>query len=381
MKLIALLIVVLIAIALGFAIHQDPGYLLIAYHGWSIETSLWVGVILIIVAYLVITIVLKILFGLFGLSGRLHGWGVSRKIRKANALTRQGLINLAQGDFKVAEHQLIKASKHLAHPLTNYLSAAQAAQQLEQYELRDKYLRKAAKTTKNSEFAIGLTQAQLQIQSRQWEQALATLRHLTELKPQHPYVLKLLTQVYQAVCDWSNLANLLPALKKQKVFSTEKLSALTQATYIKLLNEHPDAWRVIPSKWQRNPHLVHAYLAHAAQPNEELLKIIEHSLKHDMNTTLLNDYANLKVDPAHQLKKVVHWLKEHPGQVDLLYAAAKLSFTNQLWGQAKDNCQQALGLKPTTAGYHLLAEIFTELKEPEQALTAYKRASSRLNAT
>ena len=61
---------------------------------------------------------------------------------------------------------------------------------------------------------MGITQAQLQLARNQLEQCLATLLELRKKDPHHPFVLKLLHQVYLRLQDWQQLALLLPELKK-----------------------------------------------------------------------------------------------------------------------------------------------------------------------
>ena len=61
-----------------------------------------------------------------------------------------------------------------------------------------------------------LTQAELQLDRQQYEQALATLRRLEENSKDHSYALALLGRLYFRLQDWDNLAEILPRLKKHK---------------------------------------------------------------------------------------------------------------------------------------------------------------------
>ena len=213
-----LLILILLAMGvwLGIAIHSDSGYVLIAYHNWSIESSIWVALCTTLILFIIIYSILRLLIRTSNLSNRLRNWSGSKKQKNAQKLTQNGLCALAEGHWKKALDALEKSARHYPTPLINYLASARAAQELQDYELRDNLLRKAAKSTRGTELAIGLTQAQLQIAAKQWEQALATLRHLHYLQPRHCYTLKLLYSVYLKLEDWSNLKKLLDPLKKYK---------------------------------------------------------------------------------------------------------------------------------------------------------------------
>ncbi|WBV63404.1 hypothetical protein PGH43_00365 [Legionella pneumophila 130b] len=77
-----------------------------------------------------------------------------------------------------------------------------------------------------AKIAVELTQAQLQLANHQWEQALATLKHLQDLAPRHPYVLKLLMNLYEEIKDWQQLIALLPDLKKNHIISDQAFEQL-----------------------------------------------------------------------------------------------------------------------------------------------------------
>ena len=54
---IAILAVLLVAALLGMAVAEDPGYILIAWRNFSIETSVWVGVGLLLAFWLLLLLV------------------------------------------------------------------------------------------------------------------------------------------------------------------------------------------------------------------------------------------------------------------------------------------------------------------------------------
>ena len=130
-------------------------------------------------------------------------------LKKHKLTTRKGLIEYSEGYWQKAKNHLIQALPNTDTPLLNYLTAARAAQKMGDSQLRDHYLREAQQSMPEAKIAVELTQAQLQLANHQWEQALATLRHLHDLAPQHPYVLKLLMNLYKEVRDWPQLIAIL----------------------------------------------------------------------------------------------------------------------------------------------------------------------------
>lgn len=74
---------------------------------------------------------------------------------------------------------------------------------------------------------------------------LATLKHLHDIAPRHPYVLKLIMQLYQEVKDWPQLISILPDLKKYHVVNQQEFDALQYNAYFHRLvdlikQNHPD---------------------------------------------------------------------------------------------------------------------------------------------
>ena len=213
-RVILLFLLLLTSVWVGVYLKHDPGYVLIAFHHWTIETTLCITLIGLILIFFILHTFLLLLHWTIHIPLGFHNWLTKRRIQKAQATTRRGLIEFSEGHWLEARKHLIKALPDTETPLLNYLTAARAAQETGDNKLRDDYLREAQQSMPEAKIAVELTQAQLQLANHQWEQALATLRHLQDLSPQHPYVLKLLMHLYEEVKDWPQLISLLPALKR-----------------------------------------------------------------------------------------------------------------------------------------------------------------------
>ena len=99
----------------------------------------------------------------------------------------------------------------------NYLQAARAAHLQGSDQRRDEWLKLAYEHTPAAANAVLLTQAELQLDRGQYEQALATLRRIDEDSRDHSYALALLGRLYFRLEDWEQLDALLPRLKKHGV--------------------------------------------------------------------------------------------------------------------------------------------------------------------
>ena len=59
-KLFAIaLVALLVGVGIVALIETDPGYVLVSYGNWTLESSLWVGLLLLVLLVLVIALIVK----------------------------------------------------------------------------------------------------------------------------------------------------------------------------------------------------------------------------------------------------------------------------------------------------------------------------------
>lgn len=383
--LILLFLLLLLSIWLGLEMAQDTGYILITYRHWSIETTLWVALISLIVLFLLLYFIFRLISHATHLSKNMQRWREMRLYRRGRHLTNTGLCELAEGRWQRAEQTLTKSAKMIRSPLINYLAAAQAANAKQAYERRDNYLRLAHTTTKGSAIAVGLTKAQLQICNHQWEQALATLQHLDQEDSHHEYTLKLLKQVYLKLQDWQNLRPLFPGLRKFKVEPPETLAALEKETYINLLAEAYQkgkqplikAWESLPCHFRQDVDLIEPYARYLITLGEadRAIPLIEHILKKQWNPALVTTYGlACPIKEFKQLATAELWLKKYPKEPELFLCLGRLSLREKFLGKARDYLQSSIKLAPTPAAYQELGRIYEAQGQKNTALDCYRKA-------
>ena len=210
---------------------EDPGRLLLVFRGYTIQMSVPVMLLLLALLYIVVRIVIRILK-----APRQLGAATARmRARQANKHFTRGLIEMAEGNWSRGERLLTRGVRKTDTPLLNYLSAARAAQKQGAHERRDNWLKMAYEQTPAAANAVRLTQAELQVEHQQYEEALATLRKLEENTPNHVQGLSLLARIYHELEDWEQLRDLIPRLRRHKAMTPEALANLEVGTYVKLL--------------------------------------------------------------------------------------------------------------------------------------------------
>ncbi|WP_193073342.1 heme biosynthesis HemY N-terminal domain-containing protein [Pseudomonas sp. FME51] len=351
---VAVLVVLLIAALLGMAVAEDPGYLLIAWRNMSIETSVWVGLGFLLALWLLLVLLRAVVRLINASSRRVNPWSRHNRARRANQITTRGLLEFAEGHWANSLRLLRRAAPHAEQPLINYLAAARAAHELEDYREADRLLREAYETTPNADVAIAVTQAQLQISRGQLEQALATLTRVRKEHPKHLYALKLMGQLYLRLEDWERLEQLLPELHRNKLYSEADQQALERQVYIALLiqagqrgqslptgeaNPVSTVWERLPKPLKQDMVLVETYClqlrASGAEVHAE--KVLRETLGHTYNDRLVHIYGLVRgADPARQLDAAERWLADHPQDATLLLALGRLALRNSLWGKARE---------------------------------------------
>ncbi|MDR3490566.1 MAG: heme biosynthesis HemY N-terminal domain-containing protein [Gammaproteobacteria bacterium] len=382
-KFIFVLIIFVISAWLGLCIAEDPGFALFSYHQWSVEMPLWFAaaalLILFYLGYLVLQLFNSVDFSLY----RWKNWLRWRNRYKSYSKTNRGLLELIEGNWKNAESYLLAGIQKTDSPLINLLAAAKAAHEQGAYEKRDTYLRQAHDFAPNADVAIGLTQAQLQFDQGQLEQALATLRHLRSVAPKHPVVLKLLERVYVRLGDWQELLSLLPSLRKANLITADELSHFEKNIYLEFLHavegknesEIREVWDRIPRKLKTNPELVACFarqLLNYSDAVDELDELLRKTIKSHWDPELVKLYGLLVTEkPARQLAAAEKWISLYPQQPILFLTLGNLAKRSQLWGKSKTYYETSLRLGVNPATYAAYGDLLESLKDPVAAAQSY----------
>ncbi|NOX70152.1 MAG: heme biosynthesis protein HemY [Gammaproteobacteria bacterium] len=374
------LIVVVTLIVSAFAAHfllQDPGYVVINFHQYVIEMSVPVLVALIflgVFSFWLIAKLVRVPRKLGQVAGRY------RSGRAGQRLTH-GMIQIAEGNFAKGERLLARAARASDAPLLNYLQAARAAHLLGQNERRDSWLKQAYEQLPEAASAVLLTQAEFQIDQRDYEQALATLRKLEEDTPNHSHALELLGRVYIELEDWRQLASLLPRLRKFGRIDADVFQEWSLRVHREQLSSAADGdtlialWSEVPKTLRSDPHLLEVYYAALIEAgmHEKAEKELVGVLKKQWLGALVRLFGTVQgKDAAKQLKRAENWLGAHGDDADLLLTTARLCLRNELWGKARSYIETVISLQPTPEAYQEYGRLLNRLGEGEAAADAYR---------
>ena len=380
-----------VALVAAFLVHywlssnDDPGYVLLGFGGWSLETSMVVFAVGSVFVFFTLYIFFRLLGWLMRLPGQVKASNkVIRSNRSQEALIA-GLVDSAAGNWENAEKILIKHASNSGSPLLHYLTAARAAQSRGAMDKRDEYLQKAADQSGGFDLAVGLTQAELHLSAKQFDQAIETLTKLNSIDPSHGTVLKLLHQSYQHIGDWDALLKLIPSLYKNKILMEAEVKLLETETFSRLLKQAAASndesriqtvWESIPPYIQSLRDIFHIYFA--AMINAGAGAKIEHFLvkkvSEQWNETLLVLFASIASDDAaNQLVTAERWLLSYPDNAVLLCAAGKISIRCKETEKAMKYLSRSLDSEPTVSAYQMLGDLFFDIDDKDKASKCYKR--------
>jgi HemY protein len=329
-------------------IEIDPGYVLIAYDNYTVETSLWVGTLVLLLFTLLIYALIRLVRKTLGGRVFVSNWLGTRTSRRGVHLTNRGLINYIEGNWSKSRAQLLRGARGNDAPLLNYLMAARASNQLDEADKMREYLGLAEGSETNAGIAVELTQAEMKLARGQFEQALATLVRARRNAGRHPYVLSLLSKAYRGLEDWPALEELLPDLRKYKVLPEKELTELSGSIHAGLLQraaENNDSsalnkcWAALPGTVKKESHMIALYCAAliADGSHEEAGKMIARSIKREWSDELVRLYGYVAMgNGAKQLSLAESWLEGQRENAQLLMCLGRLSAANESWGKARE---------------------------------------------
>lgn len=373
-------------------VQADSGYVLIALGNTSVEMSFWLALLVLLGAMALIGLALGLLKGVFSVGRNASARLFRNSSARAQRRTASGLVDFIEGNWKQAQRKLLRAADKADTPMINYLAAARSAYEMGERTTALELLHKAEQSSPNSELAVALTQARMQLMSRRYEQCLATLERVKRKAPQHPVVLELLRQVYVALGDWQSLRDLLPSLRAYGTLSDEQLDALAKQLHSALLKkageraqgQKPDeardtlhkTWKEVPAPLRKNPAIAGRYAQQLLdnQLNEEAENLVRKTLEKHWDPELVKLYGLIAAhDSRQQLLHAETWLKKRPGDALLMLSLGRLSLRNELWGRARDYFYNSLQLQQLPETCAELARLLAHMGEHKKSTEYYQQ--------
>ncbi len=382
---IAVLLTLLLAAALAAAIAYDPGYVLIAFGRYTLETTFWVGVAALLALLLIMYVAVVVLHRSARQGSVFSRWRSNRKMQRGRQLTTRGILALVEGSFERARRLLDRAAVRSEMPAVNYLLAARASAALGDAKQTQLYLLRAEGSGARPGVAADLIQAQLQLRNGQLEQSLASLTRARQSAPKNPYVLELLKDAYTGLGDWQGLLGLIPELRRQRVVPGAELASLEINACVQLLGAAGRQglvdtvrarWRELPKSATRSAPVLASYARAlgAAGAGADAERLLRTQIKREWSRDLIEAYGLVKgADGALQLQNAQFWLVNRERDAALLLCLGRLSQRQSQWGIAREYLENSVKIEDNRDTCIELGRLLARLGQHERSAAYYER--------
>ena len=365
--------------ALGWhLLADDPGYVLIRLRGWRAQTTVVAAIIILLLAWAVLSALWQLIRWPLGALSRRHRRVSRRRLG-------EGLIALIEGRHADAEHDLQRAAR--LPPLRGpaLLASAEAAARRGELPRALESLDQAAQAAPR---AARVLRARLLRRDNRPAEALALLAPEADAGRLTPGGWRQWALAALAGGEPDRARQALEPMQKSGAFGsagyaaleTQVLSAvLAAATSGAQLNT---LWGQLPKAQRRSVPVVDAYARRAAHFGLGLAAMdeIESALRREWAPPLVLTYGRIgSVEPDARLHRAEAWLGAHPDDAALLLTVGRLCVQLQLWGKAHQYLERSLSQSPSAEAWEAQADAFSGEGDLTQAQRSYRQALALLH--
>ncbi len=379
--LVWLIAIFAVAVGLTLLARYNTGYVQLVIPPWRVEFSLNLLLLGLVLAFAVSYAAVRAVLATVRLPRRVREYRLARRREKARATLLEALQEYFAGRYARAE-QAASASIRLGeHTRLSAVLAARAAHELRGYDRRDAYLTQAAGTNPEEDLPRIVTEAELLLEQRQYEEALERLKALPR---KHTAALRLELKAQQQARNWEQVLLLAGELEKRDAFDAVQADQIRRYALAENLKRHAldtrsleEAWRKVPQQEKTNRRVAAA----AAQCFTSLggcLKahlIIEEALAEEWDSELVALYAECDGgDTVARIERAEAWLKKHPDDATLLLTLGRLCAQQELWGKAQSYLDASIAIEPSYSAHLALAQLHERLGNADAARKNYRES-------
>ena len=375
------------ALAAGVAMLAsiNTGYVLLVLPPWRAQLSLNLLVVISIVAFVAAYVVLRLIGKTVALPGRVGVFRERRRKDKAGRALRESLRALFEGRFAQSLKRAGAAFGTGENRSMAALVAARAAHAMHDDTRYRIWIGRAAEQEEESRVARLMTEAELAVEGRRFDEAAERLESLRLAGHHHIAALRLSLRVASALKQWEEVLRLTRQLRKHKALSDEQAQPLLRRAHIGRISELAGDreglaayWNSIPATELTDRLMVVEAVPYLAATGQGALarKTLERLLDGEWDGTLARLYAQCAdSDAVACLARAEGWLRRQPNDADLLYALGRLCLAAQLWGKAQSYLEASLNIAPTVETHLALARLFERLDRAGEAHAHYRAAA------
>ena len=240
------------------AISQDPGYLLVTWGDWQVETSVWLALSALMLSLVLLWFILRALRTTLRVPRALRRWFGIRSARGAQRRADKGFAAFFEGHWDVAEKALKKGGapdeQTLLHPLYAALAALRRGESARALTLLEQAEREGSAPVS----LITLARAECHLRAAATNDAERSLEQLSASERKTPRAKALRAELAYVQRDWQPLMELLADVRRAGIVPEEQMQVWERAGWMGLLSEADDAASRAVSIWKRAPDALKA---------------------------------------------------------------------------------------------------------------------------
>jgi len=373
--------ITVLAVALTLAARSNTGYLLLVLPPYRIEFSLNLLIVLLVAGFAAGYAAVRFVSATLRLPRRVRDYRLARRRETARATLIEALHEYFAGRYSRAENAAAAALDAGEHPDLAAVLAGRAAHELRAYDRRDAYLARAASAATGDEVVRIVTEAELLLDERRAQEALAILRQLPR---KHTAALRLELKAQQQTRNWEQAVALTEELRRRNVFDAAQAAQVRRYALVENLKRKAldsaaleEAWDKVPAsdRTDRRVSVAAAQCFIALGGCERAHRIIEEALEAEWDSDLVALYAECEGgDAVRRIERAEAWLTRHPGDAGLLLTLGRLCADRGLWGKAQSYLEASLAVERSHSAHLELAKLQERLGNADSARRHYRES-------
>jgi HemY protein len=365
--------------------HGSGGYAAFVMYPWRIEVSLNLLVILLVLAFVAAYFAVRFIAHAVRLPAHVRAFRRRRREEKGRSALFGAIQALFEGRFGRAEKLATQAHDLECTPPLPELIGARAAQRMRDFGRRDEWLSRAHKSEADWRLARLVTEAELLLEERRFDEARAALRELHADGPRHIATLTLLLRAEQGLGNWDEVIRLARLLEKHAAMPAEAIEGIRVNARVAMLSRRNHDLKSLAAYWRLTPDEERAQPRVAAAAGRAFIRlgdcraahrILEDALERDWQGELVLLYGECQdIDAIARIERAERWLEEHPRDAELLLTLGRLCTQTQLWGKAISYLEASLAVQATRGAHIALACVHDEMGRAEEANRHYRAAA------
>lgn len=372
-----------LAVGLSMAARFNDAYVLMVLPPWRVEVSLNLALAVLVGGFLLLYGALRGIALTLALPGRVREYRERRQKEKSAAIFQDAVRLLFEGRFGHALKKAAEAHAAGEAPGLAALIAARAAQRMREPGKQEAWLDRATLDDARTETARLMLEAEMCLDARRFDDAVAVLARLQQIAGRHIAALRLELRAQQGCGNWDEVLRIARQLEKRDALAEEvarELKLKAHRENIALRSGDAGQLRAylgrVPAS-ETGPRLAGevAKALNALGDHEQARWVIETQLNREWDSALVALYGDAGANAAARIGCAEAWLKLHPREAMLLVTLGRLCMQQQLWGKAQSYLEASLSIENSREAHLALAAMADDLGRSEEANKHYRAAA------